>query len=97
MFLNLKIYENEAIPCDILILTTSNPKGNCFIETKTLDGETNLKLKNTPMELQNLYSDNNNFNVIILEKKKLKIKFRNKFLLNMKSPILIFINFQVEF
>ena len=33
-------------PADILKLQSSDPKGNCNIETKNFDGETNLKMKN---------------------------------------------------
>ena len=36
---------DESIPADILILSTSEPEGVCFVETKNLDGETNLKLR----------------------------------------------------
>lgn len=32
----------------MLILNTSEKKGICFIETKNLDGETNLKHKSAP-------------------------------------------------
>jgi len=32
-------------------LTSSEKKGMCFIETKNLDGETNLKYKNSNSEL----------------------------------------------
>ena len=39
----VKIHRNEYIPADILVLNTSEPKGLCFIETKNLDGETNMK------------------------------------------------------
>ena len=42
----MKIEENNYFPADILILNTSEKKGVCFIETKNLDGETNLKAKN---------------------------------------------------
>lgn len=36
---------NESIPADLVILETSEPDGICFVETKNLDGETNLKMK----------------------------------------------------
>lgn len=35
--------ENDQIPADIIVLATSDPDGVCFVETKNLDGETNLK------------------------------------------------------
>jgi phospholipid-transporting ATPase len=41
----VKIYEDEAIPADICLLGSSDPKGSLYIETKNLDGETNLKNK----------------------------------------------------
>ena len=41
--------EREVIPADILVLAVAEPAGEpssgiCYIETKSLDGETNLKL-----------------------------------------------------
>ncbi|KAK6464682.1 aminophospholipid translocase and ATPase [Scheffersomyces coipomensis] len=41
----IRVRANEEIPADIIILSTSDTEGNCYIETKNLDGETNLKLK----------------------------------------------------
>ncbi|CAH7683988.1 expressed protein, partial [Phakopsora pachyrhizi] len=35
--------EDEAIPADLVVLSTSDSDGQCFVETKNLDGETNLK------------------------------------------------------
>jgi len=35
----------DQIPADILVLATSESDGQCFVETKNLDGETNLKTK----------------------------------------------------
>ncbi|KAF9905636.1 hypothetical protein EC991_001466 [Linnemannia zychae] len=36
---------NQAVPADAIILSTSEAEGSCFIETKDLDGETNLKTR----------------------------------------------------
>ncbi|ORX86604.1 phospholipid-translocating P-type ATPase [Anaeromyces robustus] len=37
--------ENDLIPADILIVSTSEQDNLCYIETKNLDGETNLKVR----------------------------------------------------
>ncbi|EGW31556.1 uncharacterized protein SPAPADRAFT_72340 [Spathaspora passalidarum NRRL Y-27907] len=42
----IRIRANEEVPADVIILSTSDPEGNCFVETKNLDGETNLKTRN---------------------------------------------------
>ncbi|CAD8175781.1 unnamed protein product [Paramecium pentaurelia] len=44
----LKIRENEQFPCDVLLLKSDQKTGECYIETKNLDGETNLKQKRVP-------------------------------------------------
>ena len=41
----VKIHKNEYFPADLLLLETSNSKGQALVETKNLDGETNLKAK----------------------------------------------------
>lgn len=44
----LMLKNNESIPADIIILSTSNAQGICYVETKNLDGETNLKIRQAP-------------------------------------------------
>ncbi len=39
------INQNEVFPADILCLATAHKRGHCFVETASLDGETNLKIK----------------------------------------------------
>lgn len=41
----VRLYNEEPIPADIVILSTSDPDGACYVETKGLDGETNLKVR----------------------------------------------------
>ncbi|KAK1306357.1 Phospholipid-transporting ATPase 2 [Acorus calamus] len=40
--------ENDEVPCDLVLLGTSDPQGICFIETAALDGETDLKTRMIP-------------------------------------------------
>lgn len=39
----VKILANETVPCDIVLLSSSDPSGVCYVETLNLDGESNLK------------------------------------------------------
>jgi phospholipid-transporting ATPase len=41
----VKVIEGEFFPCDMILLNSPGPKGTLFVETKNLDGETNLKMK----------------------------------------------------
>ena len=53
----VKITEDSFFPADILLLQTSLPKGIAYVETKNLDGETNLKHKVAPKALFDLFKD----------------------------------------
>lgn len=41
----VRLYNGDQIPADIVVLSTADPDGACYIETKNLDGETNLKVR----------------------------------------------------
>jgi phospholipid-transporting ATPase len=50
----IKLKDEQYCPADVVILKTSDSKGECYIETKNLDGETNLKLKNSNKEIMEM-------------------------------------------
>lgn len=41
----VRIFNDDELPADVVILASSDPDGACYIETKNLDGETNLKYR----------------------------------------------------
>ncbi|KZT27329.1 phospholipid-translocating ATPase [Neolentinus lepideus HHB14362 ss-1] len=52
----VKLKDNESFPADILICSTSDDENVCYVETKNLDGETNLKSRNAVPALTHLRS-----------------------------------------
>ena len=50
----VKILDHESIPADVLICATSEDENVAFVETKNLDGETNLKSRNAVPALTHL-------------------------------------------
>ena len=41
----VRIHNNDEIPADVILLSTSDIDGGCYVETKNLDGESNLKVR----------------------------------------------------
>ena len=53
----LKIKENEELPADLIPLVSSAHNGHIYLETASLDGEKNLKPKNSVKETQLVYNE----------------------------------------
>ncbi|KAL5521166.1 hypothetical protein ACEPAG_9088 [Sanghuangporus baumii] len=49
--------DNDQIPADIVVLSTSEEEGLCYVETKNLDGETNLKPRRSLKATSGLQSE----------------------------------------
>lgn len=41
----MKIMRDQDIPCDLVLLMSSNAESKCFVTTANLDGETDLKVR----------------------------------------------------
>uniref|UniRef100_A0A2N9HPA7 Phospholipid-transporting ATPase n=1 Tax=Fagus sylvatica TaxID=28930 RepID=A0A2N9HPA7_FAGSY len=46
----IKIHASETLPCDIVLLSTSDPTGVAYVQTVNLDGESNLKTRYAKQE-----------------------------------------------
>jgi len=51
--------DEEFIPSDLIVLKSVDPKGGLYIETKNLDGETNLKNKNVSKDVNKMHTEVN--------------------------------------
>lgn len=45
-----QVRDRQYFPGDLVLLSSSNAEGVCYIETTNLDGETNLKIKKASKE-----------------------------------------------
>ncbi|XP_053972565.1 phospholipid-transporting ATPase IF [Hylaeus volcanicus] len=50
----VKVSREKDIPCDLLLLFTSEDTGRCYVTTSNLDGETNLKTLMVPKVVSNM-------------------------------------------
>lgn len=63
----VKVEKDKFFPADLILLSSNYEEGICYVETMNLDGETNLKLKQSLEATSNLQDDSNfqNFNAVI--------------------------------
>ncbi|KAG1226260.1 hypothetical protein G6F35_002993 [Rhizopus arrhizus] len=50
----LRVESGENFPADLILISSSEPEGLCYIETSNLDGEVNLKIKQALPETANV-------------------------------------------
>ena len=51
----VRVDQDEFFPADMVVIKSTEDEGVCYVETKNLDGETNLKNKGVPKRLWNAF------------------------------------------
>ena len=60
----VKVKDNQFFPADVVVLNSSEPEGAFYVETKNLDGETNLKLKSVAKDLIEPFRELESFKIM---------------------------------
>ena len=77
----IKVKEDEYFPADCIILNTSEDSNCCYIETKSIDGETNLKFKKSNKNiLEVAQNGKNKENLIAFDKSIIQCEPPNEFI-----------------
>ncbi|XP_010452395.1 PREDICTED: phospholipid-transporting ATPase 1 [Camelina sativa] len=61
----IKVQSNQTLPCDMVLLATSDPTGVVYVQTTNLDGESNLKTRYAKQETLLKAADMESFNGLI--------------------------------
>ena len=60
----MRVGEDKFFPADMIMLNSSEPQGSFLVETKNLDGETNLKVKLVAKDLVEPFSADQAFDMV---------------------------------
>ncbi|CAN8298119.1 unnamed protein product [Cochlearia groenlandica] len=61
----IKVQSNQTLPCDMVLLATSDPTGVVYVQTTNLDGESNLKTRYAKQETLQKAADLESFDGFI--------------------------------
>ena len=77
----IKVKEDEYFPADVIVLTTSEESNCGYVETKSIDGETNLKFKKTNKKFLEILNNNKDKeNLYTLDKSLIQCQQPNEFI-----------------
>ena len=77
----IKVKEDEYFPADCVVLYTSEESNCCYIETKSIDGETNLKFKKSNKNIIEITKNNKNKeNLVFFDKSVIHCQPPNEFI-----------------
>ncbi|KAG9133139.1 hypothetical protein Leryth_023505 [Lithospermum erythrorhizon] len=65
----IKVYADDTMPCDVVLLSTSDSTGVAYVQTINLDGESNLKTRYAKQETQMKIPENGSFSGLIKSEK----------------------------
>ena len=71
------VKENEFFPADLLMMSSTESEGICYVETKNLDGETNLKNKQALAATNDLFSSETSLPVDGLPEGTMNVEYPN--------------------
>ena len=77
----IKVKEDEYFPADCVVLYTSEESNCCYIETKSIDGETNLKFKKSNKNIIEITKNNKNKeNLVFFDKSVIHCQPPNEYI-----------------
>ena len=85
----IKVKENEFFPADCILLNTSEESNCCYIETKSIDGETNLKFKKSNKDiLEIIQNKKDKENLILYDKSTIQCLPPNEYIYQFSGKFL---------
>ena len=57
----MRVSENGFFPADMIVINSTEGEGALYVETKNLDGESNLKLKSVAPDLVKMFEQEETF------------------------------------